>query len=238
LIIVFSDSFANDRIKELAEQWSAIDRKIVLMEKFDKEEFIISIDKLSKEIKQNFKGIKYLEYEYVFPLANFTTVTHRQNGDDYEVDKYDYFQGSESWGHPAHDIMILDTDKNLLDDSTGKFVDVVSMSGGVVFATDTSWRVGSRLRGGKLVKIYDVTYDRIFYYSHLDSVTVNPGDIVKPGDKIGTVGRTGRRTILPEGKTHLHIAMLKLEDGYPKPVEIIKLIFKTKEKYLNARKNK
>lgn len=208
------------------------------MQKYDKESFIKSIDSISREIKKIFPDRKYFEFEYVFPISEFSMVTHRQNGDDYVIDKYDYFQGSESWGHPAHDIMIKDDDKNLIDDSTGKYVNVVSMSGGIVFSIDTSWKSGSRLRGGKYVKIYDVTYDRIFYYSHLDSVFVFPGDIVKPGDKIGYVGRTGRRTILPDGKTHLHIAMLKLENGYPKPVEIKKLIFRTKEKYFNAGKNK
>ncbi|MBK6878388.1 MAG: hypothetical protein IPG99_18605 [Ignavibacteria bacterium] len=55
----------------------------------------------------------------------------------------------------------------------------------------------------------------------MSKVFVYPGLIVNAGEKIGEVGRTGRKTILPGGKTHLHIGYLKSEDGYPVPEEII-----------------
>ncbi len=146
----------------------------------------------------------------MFPLKNFTLVYYRDYGNDYKVAGYDYFQGSNTKGHPAHDIMILDKNKDLLDDSTLKPVDVVSMSSGVVVATDTTWQIGSLLRGGKYVKVFDVTNNGIFYYSHLSVVNVKPGDIVNAGDKIGEVGRTGRKAILAPGKTHVHVAYLNI----------------------------
>ena len=117
--------------------------------------------------------------------------------------------------------MIADSNKDLLDDVTLKPVDVVSMSSGVVVATDTTWNPGSLLRGGRYVKIFDVTNNCIFYYSHLSVVSVSPGDVINEGDKIGEVGRTGRKAILKGGKTHLHIAALEVKDGYPVPVDII-----------------
>jgi murein DD-endopeptidase MepM/ murein hydrolase activator NlpD len=95
------------------------------------------------------------------------------------------------------------------------------MSGGIVVATDTSWEMGSILRAGKYIRIYDVTNKKLFYYSHLNSVCKKPGDIIKAGDKIGEVGRTGRMAILPDGTTHLHIALLYMEDGYPMPEPLI-----------------
>lgn len=176
------------------------------------------------EVKKYFrqmKGVSISRSDWVFPLKNYTSFYYRENGNDYRVSGYDYFQGSNSKGHPAHDLMIFDMNRDLLDDSTLKPVDVVSMSGGVVVATDTTWKPGSLLRGGKYVKIFDVTNSGIFYYSHLSEVNVKPGDIVLNGDKIGEVGRTGRKAILKEGKTHLHIAFLKSEIGYPVPEDII-----------------
>ena len=176
------------------------------------------------EVKKYFrqmKGVSISRSDWVFPLKNYTSFYYRENGNDYRVSGYDYFQGSNSKGHPAHDLMIFDMNRDLLDDSTLKPVDVVSMSGGVVVATDTTWKPGSLLRGGKYVKIFDVTNSGIFYYSHLSEINVKPGDIVLNGDKIGEVGRTGRKAILKEGKTHLHIAFLKSEIGYPVPEDII-----------------
>lgn len=185
------------------------------------------------EVKKYFrqmKGVSISRSDWVFPLKNYTSFYYRENGNDYRVSGYDYFQGSNSKGHPAHDLMIFDMNRDLLDDSTLKPVDVVSMSGGVVVATDTTWKPGSLLRGGKYVKIFDVTNSGIFYYSHLSEVNVKPGDIVLNGDKIGEVGRTGRKAILKEGKTHLHIAFLKSENGYPVPEDIVIDLRKSEKK--------
>lgn len=185
------------------------------------------------EVKKYFrqmKGVSISRSDWVFPLKNYTSFYYRENGNDYRVSGYDYFQGSNSKGHPAHDLMIFDMNRDLLDDSTLKPVDVVSMSGGVVVATDTTWKPGSLLRGGKYVKIFDVTNSGIFYYSHLSEINVKPGDIVLNGDKIGEVGRTGRKAILKEGKTHLHIAFLKSENGYPVPEDIVIDLRKSEKK--------
>jgi len=203
--------------------WDKLDKQIIngtiddsdaedLMEEY--EPFIIKYFK-----EQNGKDV--LKSEWAFPLNNYTSIYYRENGNDYRDENYDYFQGSDTRGHPAHDIMILDENKDLLDDSTLKPVDVVSMSSGVVVATDTTWEPGSLLRGGKYVKIFDVTNKGLFYYSHLSQVNVNPGDILNAGDKIGEVGRTGRKAILKPGKTHIHVAFLISEDGYPLPKEFI-----------------
>jgi peptidoglycan LD-endopeptidase LytH len=236
-LFIFNNS---DSLQTLSQKWDALDKKIVLKQIEDIDEAVEEINFLNSELKKQYykSGGKDLNRsDWIFPLKNFTSVSHRQNGNDYVETSYDYFQGSNTIGHPAHDIMILDNDKDLLDDSTGKPVDIVSMSNGIVVATDTTWKIGSLLRGGKYVKIYDVTNNKMFYYSHLSTVEVKPGDIINAGDKLGEVGRTGRKTILPEGKTHLHVALLYFDEGYPVPEPIIKDIYKTKEKFLkeNAR---
>jgi murein DD-endopeptidase MepM/ murein hydrolase activator NlpD len=63
---------------------------------------------------------------------------------------------------------------------------------------------------------------------------VKPGDIVNAGDKIGEVGRTGRKAILPGGKTHIHVAFLKSADGYPIPEDIIKELRSAEKRFLSG----
>lgn len=213
----------HDTSPMIGVMWNDVDRKI-LTKTIDKDEAVELLKKYEKPVKaffRNMGGSVVQRNDWVFPLKNYSSISYRDGGNDYLLGEYDYFQGSNTKGHPAHDIMIADDNKDLLDDVTGKKVDVVSMGSGVVISVDTTWEPGSKLRGGKFVKIFDVTNDGLFYYSHLSVVTVYPGLIVNAGEKIGEVGRTGRKTILPGGKTHLHVGFLRSEDGYPVPEEFI-----------------
>ncbi|MBI5403593.1 MAG: M23 family metallopeptidase [Ignavibacteriae bacterium] len=168
--------------------------------------------------------------DWVFPLKNFSYITYNKNGQDYNDKKYNYFDGNSSWNHPANDLCIADTNNDCLDDFTGMPVDVVSMSGGMVIAADTAWEPGSILRAGKYIRVFDVSNNCLLYYSHLNSVNKKPGDIVRPGDKIGEVGRTGRSMILSDAQSHLHIALLKIENGHPFPKPLIRELKRTEEK--------
>jgi hypothetical protein len=224
-----------DSSENICDKWNRLDKQIINME-IEKEEAVLLMEIYEKEVVKYFmdnNGRYVNRDEWDFLLKNFTSVTHRDNGNDYRLSTYDYFQGTNTKGHPAHDIFILDANKDLLDDSTRKPVDIVSMSSGVVVAVDTTWKPGSKLRGGKYVKVFDVTNMKIFYYSHISEVFVKLGNIVNAGDKIGEVGRTGRKAILSHGKTHLHVALLKSVKGYPKPEMIIDDIFRAEREYLN-----
>lgn len=234
-VISFSQT---SKVNNVCIKWDKLDKQIInqTIDVDDAIELMEQYEPLIKSYFKNNNGVNVSRENWVFPLNNLTSFYFRDNGNDYRVTGYDYFQGSNTKGHPAHDIMILDKNKDLLEDSTLKPVDIVSMSGGVVVATDTTWAIGSLLRGGKYVKIFDVTNSGIFYYSHLSQVNVKPGDVVNAGDKIGEVGRTGRKAILPEGKTHVHVAYLKSEDGYPVPEDIIKDLRRA-EKYFVSKKN-
>lgn len=221
--------------KNIGEKWNELDKGII-NQTIDTDDAIDLMKEYEPLIKKYFRqqnGLVTPRTDWVFPLNNFTSIRYRDYGNDFRITGYDYFQGSNTKGHPAHDIMILDMNKDLLDDSTLKPVDVVSMSSGIVVATDTTWAPGSLLRGGKYVKIFDVTNEGLFYYSHLSEVTVKPGDVIAAGDKIGEVGRTGRNAIAPSGKTHLHVAFLKSDDGYPMPEEIIEDLRNAEKKYYN-----
>lgn len=223
LIVLLIQSVSFSQTKNICDKWDILD-SLITNSLIEKEDALALMKEYEPEVRFYFrrqKGVMTGRNDWVFPLKNYSSFYFRDNGNDYKLSKYDYFQGSNSKGHPAHDIMIPDSNKDLLDDVTLKPVDVVSMSSGVVVATDTTWIPGSLLRGGMYVKIFDVTNNCIFYYSHLSVVSVRPGDVINEGDKIGEVGRTGRKAILKGGKTHLHIAALEVKDGYPVPVDII-----------------
>lgn len=141
-------------------------------------------------------------------------------GSGYVADGYDYFDGYKSHGHPGHDIFIHDRNQDDLDDGTGKPVNVLSISSGVVVAEATDWAPDSVLRGGRYIYVYDPLANGMFYYAHNRSVLVKPGDVVRPGQVIATAGRSGRNAAAPRSPTHLHIMFLAMDDGYPKPRDI------------------
>lgn len=224
LLFFFNSYFIYADSLSVFEKWNSLDKKIAV-NNIEKENAIKLIQNYQKEAEYYFyknggKDVK--RKNWIFPLINYSKIFLREKGEDYNDNVYDYFDGNKSWNHPANDIIIADSNKDCLDDSTGKPVDVISMSSGAVIATDTTWEPGSILRAGKYIRIYDVSNKKFLYYSHLNRVFKKPGDIIYAGDKIGEVGRTGRQTILPSNITHLHIALLKIEDGYPRPEPLTK----------------
>jgi len=99
-------------------------------------------------------------------------------------------------------------------------VNVLSMTGGVVVALEGEWQSTSSLRGGRYIWIYDPDEDGLVYYAHNATIKVAVGDVVKPGDGIATVGRSGLNAFKKRSPTHLHLTYLQIRDGYPRPVRI------------------
>ncbi len=154
-----------------------------------------------------------------FPLDGYgVEAIGGTHGSGYRPDGYDWFDGRHSKGHPGHDLFIHDRDQDSLDDRTGKPVPVLSITSGVVVATSPDWDVRSGLRGGRYVYVYSPARRGFFYYAHNASVLVKPGDVVRAGTPIATVGRTGRNAAMTRSPTHLHIMFLAVDDdGYPRP---------------------
>jgi peptidoglycan LD-endopeptidase LytH len=211
-------------------RWSILD-SLIRDRKINKDAAVDSIKKFAPQVillckEKNLTFTK--PANCVFPMKDFTNVSYRTNGKDYWDDNFDYFQGGEYRGHPAHDIFILDNDSNGIEDMTGNKTKTVSMVSGVVIAIHNNWKYGDFLRSGNYVKIFDPNSEAIFYYSHLDSVFVNVGDFVTAGQEIAYVGRSGRKAI--KGRTHLHTAYYKIEDGQPIPIDIIKDLKRAEKK--------
>lgn len=58
--------------------------------------------------------------------------------------------------------------------------------------------------GGKVVWLRPLGKDYTLYYAHLDQQSVQPGQMVKKGDMLGTVGNTGNARTTP---AHLHFGV-------------------------------
>lgn len=160
-----------------------------------------------------------------FPVAGYGPESiGGVNGSGYIAKGYDWFDGYKSAGHPGHDIFIRDRNQDSLDDRTGEPVDILSIAGGIVIAHAPDWDAGSHLRGGRYVYVYSPASQQIFYYAHAHSVRVRPGDIVTAGQPIATVGRSGRNAAAPRSPTHLHVMLLSVADGYPRPVDAYPLL--------------
>jgi murein DD-endopeptidase MepM/ murein hydrolase activator NlpD len=159
-------------------------------------------------------GSDFTQDEWVFPLDEYgPKAIGGRKGSGFRSKGHDYFDGNNHRSHPAHDIFIHDKDRDCLDDRTGKPVMVRSMTNGIVVAEETGWDTTSHLKGGNYIWIYNPSVSGLAYYSHNAAILVAVGDIVRPGDFIATVGRTGINAFKERSPTHLHFSYLEVYDG-------------------------
>lgn len=154
-----------------------------------------------------------------FPLRGYAaSAIGGKHGEGYRSTGFDLFDYTVRGSHPAQDIFIRDVNQDAVDDRTGKPVDVLSMSEGLVVSVETDWRPGQDYRGGNWIWIYDPVRNGLFYYAHNNVVTITMGDWVEAGQKIGEVGRSGLNAYKPRSPTHLHLMYLQLQpNGLPVP---------------------
>jgi hypothetical protein len=164
------------------------------------------------------KGSEFLKKELVYPLEGYTSAGQEKY---YVAADYDFFAGTKHAGHPASDLFIHDKRQACIDDKTHKPVNILSVSFGIVVGKNTGWAPDNPIRGGNYVWVYDMASDGLFYYAHMKDVAVELGALVKPGDILGTVGRTGLNAYPKRSPTHLHIMYCKYgKDGVPVPQDI------------------
>jgi len=198
----------------------------------DRESARSQIKELLPKVKAYFYangGVDSPENEWVFPVQGYNQkAIGGVGGNGYISKGYDYFDGNKHAGHPAHDIFITDKNQDGLDDKTHKPVNVLAMKSGVVVATANEWAVGSDLRGGKYVYVFEPLTNGLIYYAHNSEVFVKPGDLVKAGAVLAAVGRTGKNANAARSPTHLHVAGLAVTDGYPKAYDLYQVLLKAR----------
>lgn len=181
------------------------------------------IQRLSEVRKEYYllDGKNYAASEWVFPVAGYDT--HAIDGGrshGFISSGYDFFSGNRHGGHPAFDIFIKDRNQDSRDDRTGQPAEVLSMTGGIVVALEREWKQPSGLRGGKYIWVYDPANELLVYYAHNNELRVQLGDLVKPGDVLATVGRSGLNAAKRRSPTHLHFSVLLLINGKPTPLNV------------------
>ena len=166
-------------------------------------------------------GIGYPKSAWAFPLAGYDARAiggGRRHG--YVSGGYDYYRGNRHGGHPSFDIFIRDRNQDGLDDRSGTPVKVLSLTGGIVVALEREWQPDSRQLGGRYLWIYDPANDLLVYYAHNSELSVGLGDMVRPGDVLANVGRSGYNAAKRRSPTHLHLTVLRVKDGRVVPLDI------------------
>ncbi len=97
-------------------------------------------------------------------------------------------------------------------------IDIFAPRGTPVIAAEAGrvTRVGDTPRGGKNVWVRGD--QRSFYYAHLDSIAVSPGDRVRRGEVLGTLGNTGNAVTT---SPHLHFGIYKFGHGAVDPLPLV-----------------
>lgn len=164
-------------------------------------------------------GTNYQPTQWFFPLAGYGTgAIDKRKTHGFIPSGYNFFSGNRHGGHPAYDIFTRDRNQDSRDDLNGKSVKVHSMTGGIVVALVKMWQNGDKLRGGKYLWVYDPGNNLLVYYAHNESLFVELGAIVKPGDLLATVGRSGLNAARKRSPTHLHFSVLRIKHGQPIPL--------------------
>ena len=221
LCILWAISLSAQPSADVCTKYNTLNRQIrdqSLNKAEEKKQFINLLQPLEQYyLQKTGKSIKI--EKWCFPIAGYNaSASGGKNGNGYIASGYDFYAGNKHGGHPAHDIFIRDTNQDGIDDKTGKEVNVLSASEGIIIATETNWQPGSDQKGGNYIWIYNPAQRRFFYYAHNNKVLVKPGDAVSAGTPIATVGRTGVNAYKKRSPTHLHFMVLKLDgENYPRP---------------------
>jgi len=197
-----------------------------------------------EEAREKLKGLEILLKDFYlkttnreqddrlcFPLKGYgPSAIGGKEGSGYQIQGYDFFDGNQHKGHPAHDLFIRDKNQDGLDDETGKPVEVIAAASGIIVSVNLNWEPSSPIRGGNYIWIFEPIKSRYYYYAHLNEIFVKVGQVVSKGERLGTVGRTGVNAYPKKSPTHLHFTVHQLKNGCPKPINpFIELIGASRE---------
>lgn len=212
-IMIFS---AISSYASVCDDWNTLDKEI-RDNKIDRHQARAKITELDRELLGKYSG-KSGHTTNRFPVKGYGPKSiGGRHGSGYNPAGYDFYAGNRHGGHPAHDLFIRDNQRSGVDSGTGKPAVVVAFADGVVIAVNGEWEYPSPIRGGKYIWIFNPEENRYYYYAHLEKVLVAPGDVVKAGDEIALLGRTGKNALPKRSPTHLHFMCLSFNKGMMTP---------------------
>lgn len=224
IIIITAFAMAACSNKSPLPDWQQLQLD-VREERVDKEKGTERLRAINSELKDYAeKNYTFEESKWAYPLSGYSwTKIYKKDFapnayyGPYRTKGYEFFSGNKHGGHPAFDVFIKDLNQDSLDDKTKKLVNAVSMTDALVISICYEWEPGSKLRGGKYVWTYNPKEEKYFYYAHLRNVLVQPGQFVKKGGILGTVGRTGLLAAMKRSPTHVHLMVLQYKGGEMTP---------------------
>lgn len=153
-------------------------------------------------------------WQWAFPLPGYDAEAY---GLSYAPEGYRFYDGPQAKGYPALNIYIRDRQRRGLDDRDGKPVPVVACRDGVVVSARRYWEPSDANPLGVYVCVFDQEQKLFFYYCHLAKLRVSVGELVRKGQLLGTLGRTGKDLQLKRLGTHLRLQVHTFDDGlfYP-----------------------
>ena len=200
----------------VCEDWNELDR-LVRDNRIARQEARTIVAALHSRLLESYVGQAWGR-ETAYPLRAYGAKSiGGRNGNGYKPAGYNFYDGNRHGGHPAQDLFVNDRNQDSLDDRTGKPVEVLAFTGGVVVAVHVGWEYPNGIRGGNYVWIFNPAEETYQYYAHLAGITVKPGDIVTAGTTIGTLGRSGKNAFRKRSPTHLHFMILTYDNGRMTP---------------------
>lgn len=200
----------------LCDDWNKLE-KAIRDNGIERNRARAEIIRLDRELLGAYRG-KTGQEAYRFPVRGYgSKMIGGRRGNGYTPSGYDFYDGNRHGGHPAHDLFIRDKSRSGLDSGTGKPAEIVAFTGGVVVGVNRSWEYPSEIRGGKYIWIFNPEENRFYYYAHLEKILVALGEVVKAGDTIALLGRTGRNARPKRSPTHLHFMCLSFDNGRMTP---------------------
>lgn len=92
--------------------------------------------------------------------------------------------------------------------------DITAMKSGIVVLAENGWQEENEIstsstKGGNSVIVYNYLTKEFFRYVHMEKTSLEPGQLVMEGDKVGIVGHSGSNACKPGHGNHLHLEINK-----------------------------
>jgi len=165
-----------------------------------------------------FKDIYFEGFrDWIFPVEGYDLYSSTGPG-GFKPGGYDFYDAKKRDSHPALDLFVIDKNRDSLDDKTLQPFSIVAPVDMVILSVCTVWTENSHLRGGKYIWAYNPPENLLLYFAHFDKIIVFPSQVIRKGERIGFLGRTGKNAFSPRSDTHLHFMILDISKDKVCPV--------------------